>query len=427
MKIIDLDKNGLGARLGLETGDQIISINGHRLNDNIDYEFYVADEELEIEFKKGHQSFTRSLTKDPDRDLGIQFKPMRIRACANDCIFCFADQNPPGVRESLNFRDGDYRFSFLHGHFVTMTNMGPRQLERVVEQRLSPLYVSVHVTDPEVRHKLMLFGKDDRILEKLKFLTANGIELHTQIVLCPGYNDGDILFRTIDDLYQFQPMLKTVSIVPVGLTKWRQNLPQISTVSPEYARAMIPQSEKWDAKYRRPDGQRFVYLSDEWFILADAPIPAGEYYDDYLMVENGVGQCRAFADDFQEQIQEFPARLAKPVKMTFATGKLPHKFLLRTMRDELNKVENLTWDLVPIANDWLGADMVTVTGLLSGRDVARQLKAHGVGDVVYLSHRMFNEDGLTLDDLSRADIEKHLGVPVNIHEEDMAEVLTQWV
>ncbi|MCF7801442.1 MAG: DUF512 domain-containing protein [Candidatus Marinimicrobia bacterium] len=426
MKIIDLDKHGLGARLGMEPGDEILRINDHRLNDIIDYEFYVADETLEIEFNKGGKMTTRSLTKDPDHDLGLQFKPMRIRACANDCIFCFADQNPPGVRESLNFRDGDYRFSFLHGHFVTMTNMGQKQLDRVVEQRLSPLYVSVHVTDPTVRRKLMLFGKDDRVLEKLKFLTDNGIELHTQIVLCPGYNDGDVLFRTIDDLYQFQPMLKTVSIVPVGLTKWRQNLPNIPTVSAEYARQMIPQSEKWDAKYRRPDGQRFVYLSDEWFILADAPMPASDYYDDYLMVENGVGQCRAFADDFRDQVTEFPERLAKPVKMTFATGTLPYKFLMQTMSADLNQVENLAWDLVPITNDWLGAGMVTVTGLLSGRDVSVQLKSHGVGDVVWLSHRMFNEDGLTLDDLTRADIEKYLGVPVKIHQEDMAEVLTEW-
>lgn len=427
MKIIELDQNGIGARHGLSLGADLLKINGHPLNDIIDYDFYVADEELEIVFRKDGREFIKNITKDPDADLGIGFKPIRIRACANDCIFCFADQNPPGVRESLNFRDGDYRFSFLHGHFVTMTNMGQAQLNRVVEQRLSPLYVSVHVTDQTVRQKLMLFGKDDRVLEKLAFLVENNIELHTQIVLCPGYNDGDILFKTIDDLYQFQPQLKTVSLVPVGLTKWRQNLAQLTTVTPEYAKTMIPLAEKWDNQYRRPDGQRFVYLSDEWFILADAPMPETEYYDDYLMVENGVGQCRAFAEDLQEQVRNFPLRLKQPTKLTFVTGKLPFKFLSQTMEPVLNRVENLEWDLVPIANERLGADLVTVTGLLCGRDVVVQLKAHGVGDAVYLSHRMFNEDGLTLDDITRDEIEQKLGVPVRIHTEDMTEVLAEWV
>jgi len=427
MKIIELDQNGIGARQGLTLGADLLKINGHPLNDIIDYDFYVADEDLEIVFRKDDQEIIRKFSKHPDADLGVGFKPMRIRACANDCIFCFADQNPTGVRESLNFRDGDYRFSFLHGHFVTMTNMGQAQLNRVVEQRLSPLYISVHVTDPVVRQKLMLFGKDDRVLEKLTFLTKNNIELHTQIVLCPGYNDGEILFKTIDDLYQFQPQLKTVSIVPVGLTKWRQNLPQLNSVTSEYAKTMIPLVEKWDHQYRRPDGQRFVYLSDEWFILADAPIPESEYYDDYLMVENGVGQCRAFADEFHEQIPDFPSRLKQPTRLTFATGKLPYHFLTQTMGPALDGVENLSWELVPIANERLGADLVTVTGLVCGSDIVTQLVAHGVGDAVYLSHRMFNEDGLTLDDMTRDDIEQKLGIPVRIHSEDMAEVLAEWV
>ncbi len=423
---MDLDKSGLAARHGLAAGDDLISINGHRLNDIIDYRFYTADEELEIIYRKNGRTGKFRVLKNPDVDLGVLFKPMRIRACANDCIFCFANQNPSGVRESLNFKDGDYRFSFLYGHFVTMTNMGPKQLERVVEQRLSPLYVSVHVTNPSVRRQLMLFGKDDQILSKLKYLTDNGIELHTQIVLCPGYNDGDIFIETITDLYQFQPRLKTVSIVPVGITKWRQNQPRIAPVTADYAQRLIPLAEQLDHEYRHSAGQRFVYLSDEWFILAHVPLPDNEYYDDYLMVENGVGQCRAFAEDLKSQIPHLPKRLKQPFKLTFATGLLPYRFLKETLKPALDAVENLAWDLVPIRNDRLGAELVTVTGLLSARDVVMQLQNQKVGDVVYLSQRMFNEDGITLDDHSREDIEQRLGIPVKIHNENLIDILEPW-
>ena len=426
MKIVSIQPFSAASSLKIKTGDILKQINGHSINDVIDYQFYSAEEVLTLSLEQDGVEYSVEVQKGIDEELGLDLEPMRMRACANDCIFCFADQNPPGVRESLNFRDGDYRFSFLHGHFITMTNMGQSQLERVVTQKLSPLYVSIHVTDPEVRQNLMLYKKNDSILDKLEYLTSNGITLHTQVVLCPGWNDGDVLKRTIKDLFDFAPKVHTVSIVPVGLTRWRQNLPEIETVTPEYAREFIQVVNSWEQKYRLEDGGRFLYLSDEWFILADMEMPGDDYYDDYMMVENGVGQCRDLANRVASQLPLLPLELQKPTKLTFVTGTLAYKFLLETLAPALDPIKNLDWNLVAVRNDWLGADLVTVTGLLPARDVVVQLQKLDLGDAVYLSNRMFNEDGITLDDQTIGDIAKKLGVAVHTHQEDLVEILEPW-
>jgi len=426
MKIVAIQPFSPAAESKLAAGDTLMSINGHRIHDTIDYQFYSAEEDLEIKAVRKHVAFTEIVTKDSNEELGLDLEPMKIRACANDCIFCFADQNPPGVRESLNFRDGDYRFSFLHGHFITMTNMGQKQLDRVVEQKLSPLYISIHVTDPDVRQRLMLYRRDDSIMDKLRYLTSNGIVLHTQIVLCPGWNDGEVLKQTIRDLHSLTPELHTVSIVPVGLTKWRQNLPEIASVTPDYAREFIDAVKLWESDYTLPDGSRFLYLSDEWFILAGTEIPGDEYYDEYSMVENGVGQCRDLDNRLRVQAELLPKKLRQPTHLVFVCGTLTHEFLKQTLEGYLDNITNLTWDLVAVKNDWLGPDLVTVTGLLPGRDVVMQLQDRHLGDAVYLSHRMFNEDGITLDDLDRETIEARLNVPVHIHQEDLVEILEPW-
>jgi putative radical SAM enzyme (TIGR03279 family) len=326
----------------------------------------------------------------------------------------------------LNFKDGDFRFSFLHGHYITMTNMGQKQLHRVVEQHLSPLYISVHVTDPALRRKMLLYDKDDHLLEKLKFLTDHNIELHTQIVLCPGWNDGDVLKQTIRDLQTFSPRIRSISIVPVGLTKYRDNLPELTPYTPDSARLFI----RWfqEQSFSRPSGtaDTAVLLSDEFFILADEPIPENDYYGEFSMVENGVGQCRDFANRFAASRALLPTRLKQPTRLVFATGTLGFPFLKQTIATTLDTIEQLEYELVPIRNDWLGADLVTVTGLLSARDVVTQLKQYQPADAVYLSYRMFSEDGVTLDDHTWEDIEKKLGMPVYIHHEDMMEILEPW-
>lgn len=427
MNIVSITPRTPADKLGIQAGDVLLSINNRSISDIIDYEFYAADETLKIVTTRNGIQLKHTVEKGLDQELGLVVEPMKIRACANNCVFCFAHQNPPGVREALNFKDGDFRFSFLHGHYITMTNMGPKQLDRVVEQHLSPLYISVHVTDPELRRQMLLYGKDDHLLDKLKLLTDHGIELHTQIVLCPGMNDGEVLINTINDLMAFAPGIQSVSIVPVGLTKYRDELPELASYTKESAQVFIKWFEALQDSFQVEGIDRFVYLSDEFFILAELDIPGNEYYGDFSMVENGVGQCRDFENRFTASIPMLPARLKTPTRLIFATGTLGNPFLSKTISPTLNEVVNLSYRIIPIKNDWLGADTVTVTGLISARDLVAQLKDCGVADAVYVSYRMFSEDGVTLDDHTREDIEKKLGIPVYIHHEDMLEILQPWV
>ena len=239
MKIISVEKKSVGAELGLQPGDKVEAIDGSRVKDIIDYRFKVSDDQIRLKVRQNGELVEYDLEKDLDDDLGLEFEDMRIRKCANDCVFCFVDQNPEGMRSGMYFRDGDFRMSFLHGHYITLTNMGWKELKRVVEQRLSPLYISVHVTDPDKRLEMFLYGKDDNLLSKFEYLTENGIELHSQVVLCPTWNDGPHLEKTIADIHQFAPMAKSISIIPVGLTKHREKLPYLPPVTNEYAEKLL--------------------------------------------------------------------------------------------------------------------------------------------------------------------------------------------
>ena len=426
MNIVAITPRTPAAAMGIQVGDELLSINGRTIADVIDYEFYAADEELEVVIRRAGVDHQLSISKSMDEELGIIIEPMTIRSCANNCVFCFAHQNPPDVRDALNFKDGDFRFSFLHGHYITMTNMGSRQLERVIEQHLSPLYISVHVTDSDLRRKMLLYGKDDTLLDKLKYLTDHNIVLHTQIVLCPGWNDGDVLLQTIQDLKQFTPQVQSISIVPVGITKYRDNLPHLDSYNQKTASAFISWFKAHEAEFSAEGIERFVYLSDEFFILARVPIPADDYYGEFSMIENGVGQCRDFANRFKTSLPMLPPALKKPTKLVFPTGTLGYPFLTKTISSTLDGIENLEYEIMPIQNEWLGADLVTVTGLLPARDVVTQLRSVRKADAIYLSYRMFSEDGVTLDDHTREEIEQKLGIPVYIHHEDLLEILKPW-
>ena len=236
MKIIKVYPDSLGEKIGIQPGDRLLKINGKRVQDAIDYKFRITEENIILDIEINGQIEQVEVEKYYDDGLGVEFEDMKIRSCANDCVFCFVDQNPPNMREGMYFRDGDFRMSYLHGHYITMTNMGQNDLERIINQRLSPLYISVHVTDQKLRQKLFLYKKDDGLLNKIKFLTDNGIELHAQIVLMPTLNDGDYLLQTLSDIHAFYPRLKTCTIVPVGLTGHRNGLMDISSVNKKYAR-----------------------------------------------------------------------------------------------------------------------------------------------------------------------------------------------
>lgn len=421
MKITAVEPESLGAALELEPGDELLAIDGEKVRDIIDFRFRIAAEEVILKFRSGEREAEFEVEKDYDDDLGLTFEDLKIRKCANDCIFCFADQNPPGMRPALYFRDGDYRLSFLHGHYVTLTNMGPSQIQRVVDQRLSPLYISVHVTDPDQRLAMFLYGKDDKLLDKLDYLTGNGIDLHTQIVICPGWNDGRYLEKTLADLHKFAPRILSIAIVPVGLTKHREGLPHIPPVDQDYARDFIPRVYELDRQYRRADDRRLVFLSDEWFIRAGVELPDSSYYGNFGQVENGVGQVRNFFNQWESKLEMMDISIPRPITVTIGSGTLIEPVFRNDFIPRMNAIENLTVNYQPVRNDFYG-ESVTVTGLLTGGDIVDQLAGRELGDMVLFSERILSETGVvTLDDMDLKTISKQVGTPVKVVGDSPAE------
>ena len=413
MKIIKVYPDSLGEAIGIKPGDRLLKINDKRVKDEIDYKFRITEQNISLELELNGQIEKIEVDKEYDDDLGVMFEELKIRKCANDCVFCFVDQNPPNMRKGMYFRDGDYRMSYLHGHYITMTNMNQNELNRIVEQRLSPLYISVHVTDIELRRKLFLYKKDDDLLDKVKFLVDNNIELHTQIVLMPNLNDGEFLLKTLDDLYKFAPNLKTCTIVPVGLTAHRDGLMEIEHVTCAYAKNLLDKTEYYRSIYYNK-GHPFIFFSDEWYILAKRPFPKLQEYGPYDLIENGVGQVQSFLDTFSRDLLKMPKELPFKKNITLVTGKLIENIFATKVVPKLNKIKNLNVTLRPVTNEFFG-DIVTVTGLLTAKDIIEQLKNEFLGDAVWMSHRILNEDKLiTLDDLKLGDISKALNCKVEI-------------
>jgi len=413
MKIIKVFPDSLGETIGIQPGDRLLKINGKRVLDEIDYQFRITEEILTLDFEISGRQEKIEIEKEYDDDLGVQFEEMKIRSCANDCVFCFVDQNPPEMRKGMYFRDGDYRMSYLHGHYITMTNMGQNELNRIVEQRMSPLYISVHVTDIQQRQKLFLYKKDDGLLKKLEYLTENGIELHTQIVLMPDLNDGEFLNRTLEDLYHYYPTLKSCTIVPVGLTGHRKGLMEIKSADKEYAENLL--DELIQVRNQFPGRKSpFVLYSDEWFILAEQPFPPISDYGGLDLAENGVGQVRQFLSLFEEESANFPNALAFETNITLATGTLVYETFQKEVLPILNQIDNLTVTLLPIINKFYG-ESVTVTGLLTGTDIITQLASEDLGDAVWMSHRILNDEGtLTLDNLTIDEISDAIDCPLQL-------------
>jgi len=422
MKIIKVFPNSLATEIGLKPGDKLLKINNKRVKDDIDYQFKIADQFVKLEFEIDGKKLLYDIEKDYDDTLGVEFEEFNIRACANDCVFCFVDQNPEGMRQELYFRDGDFRLSYLHGHYVTMTNMGQKDLNRVVEQRLSPLYISVHITDLQLRKELFLYNKDDFILDKIRFLTDNGIELHAQIVLMPSLNDGKYLLKTIEDLYQFYPKLKSLSIVPVGLTKHRKGLMELKSVTKEYAITFINDMKNISENYKG-EVNPFILLSDEWYLMSGQPLPPSYIEDGLDLVENGVGQVRDFMNNFEKEKKLLPTAMDEKTKFTIATGTLIFDYFKKNVVDYLNKnIKNLEVILVPIKNNFYG-EVVNVSGLLTGRDIINQLIGKDLGSSLWLSHRILNDDKtMTLDNMTLEDISHSLKLPVNISEDSILEI-----
>jgi putative radical SAM enzyme (TIGR03279 family) len=421
MKITAVEPNSIAEELGLRPGDELLEINGKRVADAIDYRFYESDPDISVKVARNGEITIYDIEKDEGERLGLDFEDFKILACGNDCIFCFVDQNPRGLRNQLYFRDGDYRLSFMYGNYTTMTNAGPAILRRIIQQRLSPQYISVHVTDYTIRKLMMGLKKDDLILEKLKLLHDHEIDMHTQIVLCPGLNDGVVLEKTVHDLYQFNKHIISLAIVPVGLTDHRFGLHALKTVDANYANALLDVVESWQAAFKNDIGRSFVYCSDEIHIVAGREIPGEAYYDGFPQTENGVGLVRKFIMEFEKQSRHFPKRLSNKRKLTLATAELPHAFLQHSIAPPLRRIGNLDVAIEVVPNVLFGRS-VTVAGLLSGKCLVSSLKGKELGDLLLLPPDIVNNDDLLLDDMTIPQLENVLDVPVMVFDDNWGDV-----
>jgi len=422
IEITQVHPGSIAADLGLQPGDKVLRINGQLISDQIDFRYYAAEEEIEMLISRGQEDLVYEIEKEVHEDVGVELEEMKMKSCGNACVFCFVFQNPKGMRKALYFKDEDFRFSFLYGHYVTLTTVSEEELRRIVEQQLSPLYISVHATEPQIRRLLLGIKHEDRLLEKIDFLVNGGIELHAQIVLCPGINDGDIFDRTVTDLRKFYPGVRSIAVVPVGLTRHRRNLFELRIHTRQELTEMIDHTGKLRRKMKKELGEWFVYLADEFFIKAGYPMPDKLYYDQFYQIENGVGEFRDMIDRFNSAFPEMPKKISRPFKLTWVTGMLAAGGLEHHILSKLRTIENLEIELLPVENRFYG-EHITVSGLLVGEDIYNQLKDKNVGNLVLLPPRVLNHDGLFLDNWKPMDLEKKLGVPCVVYNQPLEKIV----
>lgn len=404
----------IAEELELQPGDRLVAVNGHQLRDVIDYNFYAADDELELQVEKADgELWELEVEREEGEPLGLSFQAPVPARCGNNCVFCFVHQLPRGLRGPLYVKDEDYRLSFLYGNYVTMANIGRAELERIKEQRLSPLYISVHATEPALREKLL--GKSGilSILDVIRELAEARITMHTQVVLCPGWNDGDAFAKTVADLAALHPWVASLAVVPVGLTEHRQNLPPLAPVTKEFAAAFVgewyPQSQLLEERLGAP----FLFLADEFYIKGEVPFPDVASYGDLPQLENGVGMIPLFLSEAEQVLQE--AEKLKSGRFTVVTGESPYRFLAEFL-ERLSGATGVAMHPVPVRNRLFGPT-VTVTGLVCGADLVAALQGVDVGDAVLVPDVMLKEgEGVFLDNLTLHDVEQQLGAPVQVVE-----------
>ena len=419
--VAQIHRGGPAAHAGLLPGDRITAINGTPLRDAIDFHFHAGDATLRLALVRDGAPRSATIRRGEGERLGLELappKPAEISTCANKCVFCFIHQLPRGMRKSLYVKDDDYRLSFLHGNYITLTDLDEEALARIEEQRLSPLYVSVHATDPDLRHLLLGQPRVKRpLLPIMERLARAGITMHAQIVCCPEWNDGPHLERTVRDLAGLYPGVVTVAVVPVGLTRHRERLPKLRAVTPEEARHLVRTIEAWQREYRARLGSRLVFAADELYLLGGSEVPSARDYEGFPLLEDGVGLVRRFTDGWLRAVRRPPrvrggngSGAASPRRFSIVTGEmfaprlsaLLHEFSLGGCQVEV----------IPVANEFLGRG-ITVAGLLTGQDILLQLSRRPLGDVVLVPAVALKEgEGVFLDDLSPKELASHLGLPV---------------
>ena len=417
--IASVDRRSSAERSGVRPGEKLIAINGHPVGDVLDYRFFGYDRnpELELEEPGGERRVVR-VRKPEGEDLGLNFDTYlmdKARSCANNCIFCFVDQMPPGMRKSLYFKDDDARLSFLMGNYITLTNLSQRELQRIIDLRISPINVSVHTTDPELRARMLCHKKAGDSIAVMRRFAQAGITMNCQIVACPGINDGPALERTLGDLAEMAPAVSSVAIVPVGLTKFREGLYHLEPYTAEQAGAVIDLVEAFGRRQMEKSGSTFAWCSDEFYLLAGRDLPEKSYYEDMNQLENGVGMLRLLTSQAELALEDVPGDLA-PRSCTIATGAAAAPFVREILEKAMAACPALRGEVRPIRNDFFG-ETITVSGLVTGGDLIAQLKETNLGQRLLIPSNMLRSgERVFLDDVTVDQVEKELGIPVQIVE-----------
>ena len=407
----------IAEEMGIEPGDRLISIDGQEIEDVFDYQFYEESEELVLLIEKPDgEQWELEIEKEADEPLGIEFGQGLMdeyRSCRNKCIFCFIDQMPPGMRDTLYFKDDDSRLSFLQGNYITLTNMSSHDVERIVRYRLEPINISFQTTNPELRCRMLHNRFAGDALKKVDILYRGGIEMNGQIVLCKGVNDGEELERSIRDLTRYLPLLKSVSVVPVGLTRFREGLYPLEPFTREEAREVLSVIHRWQEKIYKQYGLHFIHAGDEWYLLAEEDIPEEERYDGYLQLENGVGMLRLLFNEFEEGMSRLGGGPGSGA-ISAATGKLAYPYIRRMADRVEEQFPGRKIHVYCIRNDFFG-ERITVSGLVTGQDIIAQLKGKELGSRLLLPCNMLKADeDVFLDDITVKEVSDALQVPVDI-------------
>ena len=408
----------------LAPGDRLISINGHEIEDIFDYQFYAEDTYIEILIEKPDgEQWILEIDKEEDEDLGIEFDNGLMdeyRSCHNKCIFCFIDQMPKGMRDTLYFKDDDSRLSFLQGNYVTLTNMSDHDLDRIIQYHLSPINISFQTMNPELRCKMLNNRFAGEALKKVDRLNEAGIEMNGQIVLCKGVNDGEELAFSIREMMRYIPNLQSVSVVPVGLSKYRDGLFPLEPFTREDAREVLSTIHHYQNESYQKYGNHFIHASDEWYILAGEELPQEENYDGYLQLENGVGMMRLLLNEFEEAVKELQEKISVGTldfssrEISMATARLAYPFIRDMAARMMEMVPGLMIHVYEIRNDFFG-EMITVSGLLTGQDLIAQLTGKELGEALYLPQNVLRSgEEVFLDDVTVTEMEKTLQVKVDI-------------
>ncbi len=415
VKILAVEPGGPASHAGVRPGETLLSINGNEICDILDYRFYETDRHLSIVLRDdAGAERTVQIRKGQYESIGLEFETYLMdqqHSCTNRCIFCFIDQLPKGLRKSLYFKDDDSRLSFLFGNYVTLTNLKEREVDRIIKMHISPINISVHTTNPELRVKMMGNRFAGKSLDILYRFAKAGIKLNCQIVLCRDINDGEELDRTLKDLTSLWPSVQSVAVVPLGLTKYRQGLYPLTGYDSETARAVVRQLERWGDRCEQKYGQRICYAADEFYLKAQLPIPPAPFYGDFDQLENGVGLMASLKQEFLDVLEDFVPPVSAR-KVTLATGVAAYPFL-DTLLDELRqRCHNLTCNVVPIVNDFFG-DTITVAGLVTGGDLLKQLRGRELGDALLLPDVMLRREGdIFLDDVSLEELSEALQIQI---------------